>query len=74
MTLRTVFKDGLERVIPTARLSEFLEAGWAEQNEVRVTVRPKKEKVEVSVVEAEPTVEVPDAAQQELDTNDSKGE
>jgi len=73
MTLRTVFRSGVERVIPTARLDEFLQAGWSEQAEVTATVRPKKVKAEVQD-EPMPTVEVPDAAQQELDTNDSKGE
>lgn len=73
--MKTVYKNGIERVIVDARLNEFLQAGWTEEVAVTVTARPtKKEKVEVSMVEAEPTVEVPDAAQQELDISDSKGE
>jgi hypothetical protein len=66
-----VYKNGVERSIHDARLQEFLSAGWTE--EVKATVRPRKEKVEASIVEAEPTVVV-SGADTTSEQNDSKGE
>lgn len=69
--MKTLYKDGVERSINDARLQEFLSAGWTE--EVKVTVRPRKEKVEVSTVEAETTVADSDSVKTS-EQNDSKGE
>jgi len=66
-----VYKNGVERTINDARLQEFLSAGWTE--EVKALVRPRKEKVEASIVEAEPTVVV-SGADTTSEQNDSKGE
>ena len=69
--MKTLYKDGVERQIHDARLQEFLSAGWTE--EVKATVRPRKEKVEVSMVEAETTVADSDSVKTS-EQNDSKGE